>query len=149
MTQISSDRYIGANLRHLRMNGPGFYTASTRACRTIMRLMLAQSYILLRVLPALLMGAFLVACSTSSVVHPGGGSASQAPPGGIAPAEAPQFVQFGFDDNAISGREGSGTSGGVRFVRELFDGRRNPVGNGKIGRASCRERGEVRNGGSR
>jgi peptidoglycan/xylan/chitin deacetylase (PgdA/CDA1 family) len=42
------------------------------------------------------------------------------PPGGVAPDEAPQFVQFGFDDNAIAD--------GVRFVRELFDGRRNPGG---------------------
>lgn len=69
----------------------------------------------------------LAGCSS---LHPSGGSASQAPPGGLAPGEVPQFVHFGFDDNAISGREGSGTSGGVRAVRELFEGRSNPRGNG-------------------
>ena len=40
----------------------------------------------------------------------------------------PLFVQFGFDDNGISGGDGSGTVGGVRFVRELFAGRRNADG---------------------
>ena len=35
-------------------------------------------------------------------------------------------VTFGFDDNAISGAPGSGTTGGVRFVRELFAGKENP-----------------------
>jgi peptidoglycan/xylan/chitin deacetylase (PgdA/CDA1 family) len=42
----------------------------------------------------------------------------------------PQFVQFGFDDNGISGRPGSGTSGGLHFVNELFAGRHNPAGRG-------------------
>jgi hypothetical protein len=40
----------------------------------------------------------------------------------------PLFVQLGFDDNAISGADGSGTVGGVRFVRELFAGRVNADG---------------------
>jgi peptidoglycan/xylan/chitin deacetylase (PgdA/CDA1 family) len=40
----------------------------------------------------------------------------------------PLFVVFGFDDNGISGRPGSGTSGGLRFVNDLFRGRRNPKG---------------------
>lgn len=62
--------------------------------------------------------------------HPSGGGASAAPPGGLAPARAPLFVQFGFDDNGVSGAPGSGTTGGVRWVRELFEGRRNPAGNG-------------------
>jgi hypothetical protein len=62
--------------------------------------------------------------------HPSGGTASQQPPATLAPERVPQFVNFGFDDNSISGREGSGTTGGVRFVRELFEGRRNPSGGG-------------------
>lgn len=62
--------------------------------------------------------------------HPSGGTASSSPPGGLAPAEVPLFVQFGFDDNGISGRDGSGTVGGVRFVTDLFDGRTNPSGVG-------------------
>ncbi|HET7292250.1 MAG TPA: polysaccharide deacetylase family protein [Vicinamibacteria bacterium] len=62
--------------------------------------------------------------------HPSGGSASDRPPGGLAVEQAPLFVQFGFDDNGYSGREGSGTSGGLRFVNELFAGRRNPPGRG-------------------
>ncbi|MGA7615707.1 MAG: polysaccharide deacetylase family protein, partial [Thermoanaerobaculia bacterium] len=43
----------------------------------------------------------------------------------------PQFVQFGFDDNSISGAEGSGTTGGIRFVQELFAGKKNPEGQGR------------------
>ena len=62
--------------------------------------------------------------------HPGGGSASAQPPGGLAVDRVPQFVQFGFDDNGISGRAGSGTSGGLTFVTELFAGKRNPQGRG-------------------
>jgi peptidoglycan/xylan/chitin deacetylase (PgdA/CDA1 family) len=42
----------------------------------------------------------------------------------------PQFVVFGFDDNGISGLDGSGTTGGVRFVVDLFAGRTNPPGAG-------------------
>src|SRR5687767_15179171 len=42
----------------------------------------------------------------------------------------PVFVHMGFDDNGISGREGSGTSGGLTFVRDLFAGKRNPAGKG-------------------
>ena len=61
---------------------------------------------------------------------PSGGAASAAPPGGLAPAEVPQFVHFGFDDNGISGRDGSGTTGGMRFVNDLFTGRANPAGSG-------------------
>jgi hypothetical protein len=56
--------------------------------------------------------------------------ASAEPPGGLTPAQVPQFVHFGFDDNGISGREGSGTSGGLEFVTDLFSERRNPVGEG-------------------
>jgi peptidoglycan/xylan/chitin deacetylase (PgdA/CDA1 family) len=57
-----------------------------------------------------------------------GGTASPRPPGGLAAQQVPLFVSFGFDDNGISGRDGSGTTGGVRFVRELFAGRRNADG---------------------
>ncbi len=42
----------------------------------------------------------------------------------------PQFVHLGFDDNGISGMPGSATTGGVRWVVDLFAGRRNPAGNG-------------------
>lgn len=62
--------------------------------------------------------------------HPSGGTASTAPPGGLAVTQVPQFVQLGFDDNGISGHPGSGTVGGVRFVVDLFAGRRNPAGRG-------------------
>lgn len=62
--------------------------------------------------------------------HPSGGAASARPPGGLAVEQVPQFVQFGFDDNGISGREGSGTSGGLTFVTEVFAGKRNPAGRG-------------------
>jgi len=62
--------------------------------------------------------------------HPSGGSASDRSPGALAAADVPQFVELGFDDNGISGREDSGTSGGMRFVIDLFAGRRNPPGRG-------------------
>ncbi len=62
--------------------------------------------------------------------HPSGGSASASPPAGLAASQVPLFVQFGFDDNGISGAPGSDTTGGVRWVRELFEGKRNPAGGG-------------------
>ena len=74
-----------------------------------------------RLLTSLLISVLLGACATSRS-HPSGGTASQQPPGGIAPDATPQFVQFGFDDNAIPE--------GIHFVRELFQGRSNPGGNG-------------------
>lgn len=85
----------------------------------------------------LLSTLLLASCATTTPqpagparTHPGGGTASSQPPGALPAAQVPQFVQFGFDDNAISGREGSGTTGGLRFVRELFDGKLNPAGSG-------------------
>lgn len=77
--------------------------------------------------------SLLVACSVApkpEVPHPSGGSASSSPPAGLAPSSVPLFVVFGFDDNGISGAPGSGTTGGVRWVRELFAGKRNPPGRG-------------------
>jgi peptidoglycan/xylan/chitin deacetylase (PgdA/CDA1 family) len=62
--------------------------------------------------------------------HPSGGSALTRPPGGLAVEQVPQFVHFGFDDIGISGRPDSGTSGGLRFVNELFADKRNPAGAG-------------------
>ncbi|HEX5758585.1 MAG TPA: hypothetical protein VF121_05285 [Thermoanaerobaculia bacterium] len=84
-----------------------------------------------------LAAAFVLACTAAVAParrgreHPSRGAASALPPGGLAVAEVPQFVQFGFDDNGISGREGSATRGGVRFVTNLFAGRRNPPGRGE------------------
>src|SRR5262245_1460822 len=83
------------------------------------------------ILPACLL--LVTACSIAPPAtppHPSGGSASAGPPAGLAPAAVPLFVVFGFDDNGISGAPGSGTTGGVRWVRELFDGKRNPPGHG-------------------
>jgi peptidoglycan/xylan/chitin deacetylase (PgdA/CDA1 family) len=62
--------------------------------------------------------------------HPSGGTAASEPPGALAIEHVPLFVQLGFDDNGISGRSGSGTSGGLTFVNDLFKGRRNPPGRG-------------------
>jgi peptidoglycan/xylan/chitin deacetylase (PgdA/CDA1 family) len=72
-------------------------------------------------------------CATGRVSpapDPSGGTAAAMPPDGFAVSAVPQFVQFGFDDNGISGAEGSLTTGGVRWVRELFESRRNPAGRG-------------------
>jgi peptidoglycan/xylan/chitin deacetylase (PgdA/CDA1 family) len=85
-------------------------------------------------LAATLAAALSLSCSLrtrpAGERHPSGGSASALPPGGLAVEQVPQFVQFGFDDNGISGRAGSGTSGGLSFVTDLFAGKRNPVGRG-------------------
>jgi peptidoglycan/xylan/chitin deacetylase (PgdA/CDA1 family) len=88
---------------------------------------------LLRGSTPLIVSLLVAACSVApppAVPHPSGGSASSSPPAGLAPSSVPQFVVFGFDDNGISGAPGSGTTGGVRWVRELFDGKRNPPGRG-------------------
>lgn len=61
---------------------------------------------------------------------PSGGHASAAPPAGLTPKQVPQLVVFGFDDNFTSGMPGSPTTGGVRFVIDLFANRRNPAGRG-------------------
>ncbi len=53
-----------------------------------------------------------------------------APPGGLLPAQAPQFIVFGSDDNGNSGLEGSGATGGLHFLTEMFSARRNPAGSG-------------------
>ncbi|MCP4655341.1 MAG: polysaccharide deacetylase family protein [bacterium] len=65
-----------------------------------------------------------------SARHPSGGTASAAPPGGLAVEQVPQFVHFGFDDNRISGRDAAGTTGGLKFVTDLFSGKQNPAGTG-------------------
>jgi peptidoglycan/xylan/chitin deacetylase (PgdA/CDA1 family) len=65
-----------------------------------------------------------------AALHPSGGAASSSPPAGLAPSSVPLFVVFGFDDNGISGSPGSQTTGGVRWVRELFNGQTNPAGSG-------------------
>ena len=49
------------------------------------------------------------------------------PPGGLTPAQVPLFVVFGFDDNGISGVDGSG---GLRYVNEQFRRQKNPPGRG-------------------
>src|SRR4051812_16695290 len=51
------------------------------------------------------------------------------PPGGLKPTEVPLFVVFGFDDNAIAGAD---DNGGLRFVNDLFRGRKNPPGRGHV-----------------
>jgi hypothetical protein len=62
--------------------------------------------------------------------HPSGGSAAVRPPGDLPVERVPLFVTFGFDDIGISGRAGSGTSGGLSFVNDLFADKRNPAGSG-------------------
>jgi hypothetical protein len=56
--------------------------------------------------------------------------ASAAPPGGLAVSDVPQFVVLGFDDNGTSGMPGAKTTGGIRWVVDLLEGRRNPAGSG-------------------
>jgi hypothetical protein len=56
--------------------------------------------------------------------------AAAQPPAGLLPGQVPQFVVFGSDDNGNSGLEGSGGTGGLHFLTQLFAGGRNPAGSG-------------------
>ncbi|MFZ3385921.1 MAG: hypothetical protein WA120_01930 [Candidatus Hydromicrobium sp.] len=58
--------------------------------------------------------------------------ASHNPPGGLTADQVPMFVSFGFDDNGYSGLEGSGGTGGVKFVLDIFNSRGNPAGKGNV-----------------
>ncbi|MEW6078927.1 MAG: polysaccharide deacetylase family protein [Thermodesulfobacteriota bacterium] len=63
------------------------------------------------------------------------------PPGGLSPADVPQFVVFGFDDNGYSGIDGSGGSGGMKWALDLFNDRINPgsdAGRGTYDKEPCR-----------
>ena len=53
---------------------------------------------------------------------------SARPPGGLAPAQVPQLLAIGFDDNGVSGLEGSGTHGGVSWVTAQLGARKNADG---------------------
>jgi hypothetical protein len=53
---------------------------------------------------------------------------SQSPPFGLAPANVPQFVSFGFDDNGYSGLEGSAGTGGFSWSTDLAKRKQNPDG---------------------
>lgn len=69
-------------------------------------------------------GGSAVATGTVTVTPPVAPSSapSQLPPGGLAVAQVPQFVTFGWDDNH--------RAGGVRFVRDYMTARANPAGAG-------------------
>jgi len=54
--------------------------------------------------------------------------AADRPPAGLTPEQVPQFIVFGSDDNGYSGLAGSGGSGGLHFLTEMFAGQRNPEG---------------------
>lgn len=53
---------------------------------------------------------------------------SQNPPGGFAPKDVPQFVTFGWDDNYHSGYEGSGGTGGMKWLLDYAKNLKNPAG---------------------
>jgi len=55
---------------------------------------------------------------------------SASPPRGLAPDAVPQLVSFSFDDNGYSGYPESGATGGMKFIFETFNSRRNPAGTG-------------------
>jgi len=54
--------------------------------------------------------------------------ASANPPCGLTPAQVPQFVSIGFDDNAYSGLEGSGGTGGMTWATTMTRTRTNADG---------------------
>jgi hypothetical protein len=52
------------------------------------------------------------------------------PPAALTREQVPQFICFGTDDNGYSGLPGSGGTGALHFLTELFEARRNPPGSG-------------------
>jgi hypothetical protein len=50
------------------------------------------------------------------------------PPCGLLPAQVPQFVSLGFDDNAYSGLDGSAGTGGFSWAVSMANARTNPDG---------------------
>ena len=53
---------------------------------------------------------------------------SQLPPQGLSPNQVPLFFSIGFDDNSISGIEGSGGTGGMTWILDYLRNKNNPVG---------------------
>jgi len=64
-------------------------------------------------------------------VDPNQRAASSSPPAGLTPNQVPMFVNLGFDDNAYSGLDGSGGTGGMSWAIEMMQGRTNPWGAGQ------------------
>ena len=50
---------------------------------------------------------------------------SQSPPCALAPADVPQFVTIGFDDNAYSGLAGTNGTGGMTWATDMARTRTN------------------------
>jgi len=74
--------------------------------------------------------AISCACMGRAPLSEAAFTAMAQPPAGLLPEQVPQFIVFGSDDNGFSGLEGSGATGGLHFLTELFSGQRNPGGNG-------------------
>jgi peptidoglycan/xylan/chitin deacetylase (PgdA/CDA1 family) len=53
---------------------------------------------------------------------------SQSPPFGLAPAQVPQLVVLGFEDNGYSGLAGSGGTGGMAWLLDVLRARHNADG---------------------
>ncbi len=60
-----------------------------------------------------------------SATHADNVPPSTSPPGGLQPAQVPQFVNWGFDDNY--------GATGIRFILDYFKNKKNPSGNGNTG----------------
>jgi len=85
-------------------------------------------------LAAVLAGALISpACARLRPAQPAAPVGMEPPPSGLRPADVPQFVCFGSDDNGYSGLDGSGAAGGLHFLTALFAGVRNPAGSGNPG----------------
>ena len=57
---------------------------------------------------------------------------SQLPPQGLSPNQVPLFFSIGFDDNSLSGIEGSGGTGGMTWILDYLRNKNNPVGIGNL-----------------
>ena len=54
------------------------------------------------------------------------------PPQRLLPDQVPMFFSIGFDDNSISGIEGSGGTGGMSWILDFLRNKKNPVSLGNI-----------------
>ncbi len=82
---------------------------------------------------AFLLCLFHIVTANNYPLHSDTLDPSQNPPVGLLPSQVPMFVVIGFDDNGWSGLPGSGGTGGMKWVTDLFAEEKNPEGNGNSG----------------
>ena len=76
-----------------------------------------------------LLFVLFVSCSGTGTL-PENRIPSRNPPESLPVSQVPMFVVLGFDDNPYSGEDGSGGTGGIKWVKTMINSKTNPTGNG-------------------